>query len=36
LTASDEEALAAVLSLASGEWNEDAYAGWLRENTAPV
>ena len=36
LTASDEEVLAAVLSLASGEWDEDAYADWLRENARPV
>lgn len=36
LTASDEEVLAAVLSLASGEWDEDVYADWLRENARPV
>lgn len=33
LPASDDEVLAAVLSLASGEWDDKDYANWLRENT---
>jgi death-on-curing protein len=33
MTATDEEALAAVLSLASGEWDDKDYANWLRDNT---
>lgn len=33
LMATDDEVLAAVLSLASGEWDDKDYANWLRENT---
>ena len=35
-SASDEETLAAILSVASGEWNDEALANWLREFASRV
>lgn len=34
LGASDEQALVAMLGLASGELSQDEFAGWLRQNAA--
>ena len=34
LDASDEDVIASVLLLASGEWDERSYAVWLRENAS--
>lgn len=34
--ASDEDTLAAILSVASGEWDDVTLADWLRENVEPV
>lgn len=36
LIASDEETLATILAVASGEWSESQLTPWLRENTAPL
>ncbi len=35
LTASDEEVIASVLMLASSEWDDRDYAGWLKEKAQP-
>jgi death on curing protein len=36
LTATDEQALMAMLGLASGEWGQDEFAAWLRQNAAAI
>lgn len=36
LTASDEDALLAMLRLAAGKWDEDVFATWIRMNLAQV
>ena len=35
LYATDEDVIACVLLLAGGEWDEQQYAVWLRENSSP-
>jgi death-on-curing protein len=35
-TATEEEKYPVYLALASGEMDEDTFAGWLRQHTAPV
>lgn len=35
LDAADDDVIACVLLLAGGEWNEQNYADWLRENASP-
>jgi death-on-curing protein len=36
LDATDDDVIASVLLRASGEWNDQNYAAWLRENSSPI
>lgn len=36
LTATDEQALMAMLGLSAGEWGQDEFANWLRQNATAI